>query len=87
MAIILLGAMYWAYTSAMHVLLPKSRPTEWARIGSRFIVLMWYLESYSAVRQFPVDGVVFVYSIYKNATVAVTKIELKKKATTNPSGY
>lgn len=69
-----LGVMYWAYT-AMHVLLPKSRPTEWARIGSRFIVLMWYLESYSTVREFPVDGVVFVYGIYRDVTVAVTKIE------------
>lgn len=72
-----LGAMYWAYTSALHVLLPKSRPTEWARIGSRFIVLVWYLKSYSAVREFPVDGVVFVYGIYRDVTVAVTKIEKK----------
>lgn len=42
---------------------------------------MWYLESYSAVREFPVDGVVSVYGIiYKDVTVAATKIESKKQS-------
>ena len=34
--------------------------------------------SYVAVRELPVDGVVFVYGIYKDVAVAATKIEKKQ---------
>ena len=47
---------------------------DWVQI----IVLIWYLESYSAVREFPVGGVVSVYGIYKDVAVAATKIEKKQ---------